>query len=288
MTGGRRSGGKSTDAKRKKESRPTACRGTLARPGLLAGHYGGTVTVHGYCIVDGGPTQIKGNLVLTPGSAVNATYALNDLSGSGRSTLWVRGNIEVRKGATLLMGCEPNHQPCTDDPNAATGGTLRGRDLVDGSLIASWARGVVVHASRIKGDVRQTYGGGGLSCAVPTSGLFSLIHSRVYSDYEDNKIFGDLKIIDLRTCWFDALRNRVRGSLTYARSTLADRGGSVVVSNEVYRTLRCIGDDPVVQYGDTNGKPNKAKHVSGQCGFKRYQPRPAPGGPLTVISIKKT
>ena len=98
------------------------CTGTLATPGLLAGRYRGTVIVKGYCIVDGGPTHIDGNLVLRPGSAVNATYARNDVSGSGKSRLWVKDNVKVYKGATLLMGCEPKYAPCTDDPNAATGG----------------------------------------------------------------------------------------------------------------------------------------------------------------------
>ena len=133
------------------ENRRT-CTGTLASPGLLAGHYRGTVIVKGYCIVDGGPTQIDGNLVLRSGFAVNATYARNDVSGSGRSRLWVKGDVKVYKGATLLMGCEPRYAPCTDDPDAAAGGELRVRDIVGGSLLASWARGVNVYDSRIKGN----------------------------------------------------------------------------------------------------------------------------------------
>ena len=223
----------------RRENRRT-CTGTLATPGLLAGRYRGTVIVKGYCIVDGGTTRVDGNLVLRPGSAVNATYARNDVSGSGRSRLWVKGNVKVYKGATLLMGCEPKYAPCTDDPNAATGGKLRERDTVGGSLIASWARGVDVFDSRIRGNVRQGFGGGGVSCAVPPSGVFSLIHAHVSSAYEDDMIAGSLTVVHVRTCWFGALRDRVRGSLFYVRSTLADGDGSQVVSNVVHRALHCI------------------------------------------------
>ena len=140
---------------------------------MLAGHYPGTVIVKGYCIVDGGPTQINGNLVLPPGSAVNATYARNDVSGSGRSRLWVKGNVMVYKGATLLMGCEPKYAPCTDDPNAATGGKLR----VQTPLAARcWPRGrggVDVYDSHIRGNIRQVHGGGGCpaQCPLPVSSV---------------------------------------------------------------------------------------------------------------------
>jgi hypothetical protein len=218
---------------------------------------------------------------------VNATYARNDVSGSGRSRLWVNGNVMVYKGATLLMGCEPKYAPCTDDPYAATGGKLRVRDTVGGSVLVSWARGVDVYDSHIRGSVRQLYGGGGLSCAVPTSGVFSSIHARVSSAYEDDTIAGSLRITDLRTCWFGALRNKVHGSLYYVRSTLADGDASQVVSDVVRRALHCIGDKPVVQYADSDGRPNRAMHASGQCGFRRSQPNPAPGGPAMVISVRR-
>jgi hypothetical protein len=147
---------------------------------------------------------------------------------------------------------------------------------------------VVVHASRIKRNVSQYFGGGGATCAVPTSGIFALMHSPVFSDYEDNGIGGRLQIFHVRTCWFGALRNRVHGNFIYMRTSLADPDGSEVVSNVVLKELVCFGDVPAVQFGDSHGTPNRAARTSGQCAFKRRQPNPAPSGPLTPISMKKT
>jgi hypothetical protein len=101
-------------------------------------------------------------------------------------------------------------------------------------------------------------------------------------------IAGSLRIIDVRTCWFGAIRDRVRGNLYYIRSTLGDGQRSEVVSNIVHGALHCIGDKPVVQYGDSGGRPNRATRASGQCGFRRTQPDPAPSGPAMVISVRRT
>jgi hypothetical protein len=268
---------------------PNTCTGSLAVPGVLAGTYKGDVTITGYCVVDGGRALITGDLTLAPGAALNATFALNDVAGSGTSSLLVRGDIKLGSGATLAMGCEPIHSPCTDDPNAGTGGTLRGSNAVDGSLIAKGALGVLVHASRIKGSVRQTSGGGGLSCAPPTTGIFSLFGSPVFSDYEDNNISGSLRVLGIQSCYFGALRNKVHQNLTYNNNTLGDPDGSEVTSNVVLQDIGCSRNIPAVQFGDaTMGAPNKvAQHASGQCSFKTLQPNPAPSGPLTPISVKK-
>ena len=45
------------------------------------------------------------------------------------ASLTVRGDVKVGYGAVLAMGCEPNFSPCSDDPNASTGGTLTGQNL---------------------------------------------------------------------------------------------------------------------------------------------------------------
>ena len=97
---------------------PNTCTGTFSAPGLLAGKYKGNVVVTGVCVVNGGAAVVKGNLILAPGSALNATFALNDVTGSGTSSLTVKGDIKVGPGALLAMGCEPNETPCTDNPNA--------------------------------------------------------------------------------------------------------------------------------------------------------------------------
>ena len=85
---------------------PNECSGAVGSPGLLAGTYHGNVVVTGVCEVDGGAAVITGNLILAPGSALNATFALNDVT-SGTSSLTVHGNVNVGSGVVMAMGCEP-------------------------------------------------------------------------------------------------------------------------------------------------------------------------------------
>ncbi|MHB1519300.1 MAG: choice-of-anchor D domain-containing protein [Acidimicrobiales bacterium] len=270
------------------------CSGSFAVPGVLSGVHTGNVTVKGYCIVDGGPTVITGDLTLAKGAALNATFARNDVSGSGTSSLLVEGDLRVGTGAALDMGCEPKYSPCSDDPTATigphgpTGGTLTGQNRVDGSLVARNALGVVVHASTIKGSVFQLRGGGGLSCAPPSAGLFSVLHSPVFSDYENNDIVGNLTVSGLRSCYFGALRNRVHQNLNFNHNMFGDPDSSEVVSNIVGQDLRCANNAPAAQYGDSTARPNRVgDHATGECGFTVLQPRPAPHGPLTHISIRR-
>jgi hypothetical protein len=267
------------------------CSGTFTSPGLLAGTYSGDVEVDGYCQVNGGAAVVKGNLTLAPGSALNATFALNDVTGHGRSSLTVYGNVKVLEGATLAMGCEAEHSPCSDDPNAATGGTLTGQNRVYGNLTGRAALAIIVHAAKIGGNVDQEGGGGGeaaMTCQVPTSGVFSVIGSPVFSDYEDNWISGNLTVSDLRTCWFGALRDHVSGNVRDSDNKFGDPDANEVDSNVVRGNLNCYGNSPAVQFGDAaGGTPNKVSgNATGECGFDVLLHNPTPNGPLTPISVR--
>lgn len=265
----------------------STCTGSLTAPGVLAGTYHGDVVVTGVCDVNGGAAVIKGDLILAPGSVLNATFALNDLAKKGTSSLTVRGDVRVGPGATLLMGCEPNFSPCSDDPNAGTGGTLTGQNRVHGSVRGSGALAVILHASKIHGDVVVRGGGGGLTCAIPTSGIFSVLKSPVFTDAEDNIIGGSLVITGLRTCWMGALRNHVGGSVITILNKMADPDANEVLANVIRRDIICLGNTPATQYGDSGSTPNKVRHHAfGECAFNVKQPNPAPSGPLTPISVK--
>jgi hypothetical protein len=265
----------------------TSCTGTLSAPGLLSGTYSADVTVSGFCIADGAPTLIRGDLRLAAGSALNATFALNDVTHVGATSLTVKGDVTVGSGATLAMGCEPNFSPCSDDPAASTGGTLTGQNTISRDVTASGALALIVHASYIKGDVRQTGGGGGLSCAPPTTGIFALLQSPVFSDYENNTISGDLEVTGVHSCYFGGLRDAVKGDLRYTNNTFGDPDASEVLSNVVSGDIACSGNSPVVHYGDSSGVPNRAHEASGECSFTAMQPDPAPSGPLTPITVRK-
>ena len=266
---------------------PNVCTGTLASPGVLAGIYHGDVVVVGVCAVNGGAAVVKGDLILAPGSALNATFALNDVTGKGTSSLTVLGDIKVGSGAVLGMGCEPNFSPCTDDPHAKTGGTLTGQNHVSGNVTARQALAVIVHASTIGGNVSTSGGGGGLTCAVPSTGVFAALKSPVFTDFEDNVIGGHLAIAGLQSCWLGALRNHVGKSVVAVGNTMADPDANEILANVISGNIACFANSPAVQYGDSHSSPNQVhRHAFGQCAFGVKKPNPAPNGPLEPISVK--
>jgi hypothetical protein len=267
-------------------TQPAVCTGTDAAPGQLAGMYPNGVVIWGTCWVNGGIAQVDGNVSIEPGSTLNASFALNDQNhGVGTSALYVTGNIYIDGGGTLILGCEPNHSPCTDDPAAASGGTLSTLDIVSGDVVASDPLGVIIHHSIIGGNVTQLGGGGGVSC-VPTGVFAAELHSPVFSDLEDNWIVGDVTIAGLRTCWNGALRNYVGGDFTSTDNVFADPDANEVLSNVIQGDLACAGNSPVVEYGDSHASPDKVfGSASGECSFSTYQPNPAPNGPLMPIAV---
>jgi hypothetical protein len=256
----------------------STCTGTLTAPGVLAGTFRGNVVIKGVCAVNGAAALIKGDLILAPGSVLNALFAH---VGTGTPSLTVRGDVKVQNGATLLMGCEPTFNPCLGDPSGT------GQNRVSGDVQADQALGVLLHASKIGGNVSLRGGGGGVTCAVPTSGIFGFIGSPVFSDAEDNNIGGNLTIAQLQTCWMGALRNHVGGNIFTAHNTMADPDANEVLANHVRGNIACFNNSPATQYGDSMSSPNRVQgHAFGECSFKVRQPNPSPSGPLTPISVK--
>lgn len=208
------------------------------------------------------------------------------MSKTGTSSLTVRGDVTVGNGAVLAMGCEPNFSPCSDDPNAATGGTLTGQNHVFGDVRGSQALAVIVHSNTIREDVRRG-GGGGVTCAVPATGIFHVLQSPVFSDFEDNTIGGDLTITGLQTCWLGALRDHVRENVVDVNNTMADPDADEIPANLVGGSIACFDNSPAVQYGDSASSPNLVEgHAFGECAFNVRQPNPSPSGPLEPISVK--
>jgi len=258
------------------------CSGTATAPGVLTGTYPGNVIVKGFCFVNAGQTVIAGNLNIAPGGGVAAAFARNDQTHKGFSSLTVKKNVVVGRGAAFVLGCEPNFFTCIDDP----GNTLQSRGTIEGSLLASQPLGVLVHNSTISGVVVENGGGGGTSCQ--PVGIFKLIgNSPPYSDYEDN-IFGDsVSVTQMHSCWLGMLRNSVQGTLTFSSNKMGDPDANEVLHNYVNRSLTCQGNVPAVQYGDSGSSPNAvAGRAFGQCSFSVRKPNPAPNGPLSPISIK--
>jgi hypothetical protein len=265
------------------------CTGTATAPGTLAGTYS-NVVIKGVCFVNGGVATVRHDLLVSSNSALGAVFALNDVTKHGFSRLSVGGNLVVARGGTLFMGCErkiinifgkPSAVfPCIDDPNQAKP-TLSSHDVVGGSLIENHPLGVVVHNSTIGGSVIEIGGGGGVTCT--PSGIFKALKSPVYSDYEDNLVVGSILVTGLRSCWYGAFRNRVGGSLTVIGNRMADPDASEVATNTVLGNLTCFSNKPAIQFGDSDGAPNRVGHGAfGECGFGVILPNPAPEAHLHV------
>jgi hypothetical protein len=265
------------------------CSGTTTAPGTLAGSHS-SVVVHGVCEVNAGPARVSHNLVIERGGALVAIFGLNDHTGHGHSSLTVGGNLIVDRGASLAMGCDREYDhafghrsanfACADDPHPNRP-TLSSHDTVDGSLIAHRPLGVVVHNSTIHGSVTEIGGGGGVNCT-PT-GVFTLFKSPVYSDYEHLKIGGSLRVTGMSSCWFGAIYLSVHGSMTISRNKMADPDAMEVVTNTVRGNLTCRGNHPAIQFGDSDGHPNRVGgQATGQCGFNVILRSPAPEAHIHV------
>ncbi|MBV8464005.1 MAG: hypothetical protein JO368_11970 [Acidimicrobiales bacterium] len=251
---------------------PASC-GNAALPG-------GTYTsldVTGNCTISAGPVTVTGNVTVEAGASLVAAYALNN------SALTVIGNVKSASGATVVLGCEASNFPCFDDPGNPASPTLNSSDNIQGSVLATSPLGVIIHKSTITGDVGQTGGGGGLTCA--PSGPFVGFGSPVYSDYEDNTILGNLRATGLTSCWFGAIRNYIGASATLSNNSLADPDANENLANFVAGNLICASNNPAVQYGDSGSTPNTVGGFgSGQCAFGVTQPSPPPSGTKMPIA----
>lgn len=217
--------------------RTQVCTGTPEAPGTLAGVYPGNVFVEGVCAVNAGEAVVPGNLIVRPGSALIAAFALDDESGSGSSSLSVGGNLIVQSGAAALLGCEAEHFACLDDPTPEAP-TLSSQDRISGNLIEQAPLGVVAHDDIVSGSVIEVGGGGGLTCE--PSGIFAAFGSPVYSDYEDNSVGGNIDIVGLQSCWLGVIREHVGGSVHMIGNQLADPDAIEIISNEIAGNLLCL------------------------------------------------
>jgi len=224
--------------------RGQTCAGTIAKPGVLAGAYRHDVSVEGVCAVNAGHAVVHGTLTVRSGSLLLAAFGRNDKTGSGGSSLTVVGDLRVQDGGSMLLGCEPEHFTCLDDPNKEKP-TLSSRDFVAGDLRAHEPLGVIVHNSVVVGDVSQYGGGGGETCA--PSGVFAEFPhpSPVYSDYEDNVVFGDLSVVGLKSCWLGLARDSVGGSMRVIGNKLADPDAIEIIANEIEQNLVCRANSMV-------------------------------------------
>lgn len=246
--------------------RTHVCHGTRHHPGELTG-LNLDVIVRGICLVRRGPVAVSRNIIITRHSTLIAAF------GRHHTHISVAGSIFVRKGGTLVLGCNPKSFPCLDDPHPRRP-SLTSADRVGHSIVATAALGVVVHSAWIGRNISQTGGGGGITCK--PKGPFRQFHSPVYSAYEDNWIGGNMRIKHIHSCWLGVIRNRIGGSANVNHNKMKDPDAMEVVTNVVLKNLICFHNSPKVQYGDSRGRPNRVgRHAVLECGFRRIIPNPS-------------
>jgi len=263
----------------------TTCSGTPSAPGVLTGTHG-AVVVKGACEVNAGAAVVNGDLTLSPGSALLAAFALNDQTGSGTSSLAVTGNVLVRAGATLLMGCNPANFACLDDPNQSNP-TLSMHPTVGLDLRSNQPLGVIVHNFSVGGDVIQTGGGGGVNCK--PQGVFKLFQSPVYSTYEVGTVGGDILISSVHPCWMGVVEMHVGNTVVMYQNKLADPDTIEILSNNITGNLICRGNSRTWDNGDigpnlfprqpepnTVGRNRKGQCVLSSPNTKTDKPGPGP------------
>jgi hypothetical protein len=263
---------------------PHVCHGTASKPGVLSGRYASGVDVKGYCAVNSGPAHVIGKLKLEQGSVLLAAF------GMKHSKLKVTGDLKVNQGATLVLGCNTTSSPCIDDPSQSHP-TLSSFATVTGDINAFKPLGVIVHSTTVGGKVDEFGGGGGMSCAPPSTGPFASFHSPVFSAWEDNTIAGHLYVTDKESCWLGVIRNHVGGALKLVRDKMADPDAIEVESNHVHGNLFCLNDRPHVWDSSETGNSTYPRelhrnHVHGsrigQCqkAGPLTQGGPPAGGPF--------
>ncbi len=263
----------------------TTCSGTPSAPGVLTGTHG-SVVVNGACEVNAGAAVVNGDLTVSPGSVLLAAFALNDQTGTGTSSLAVTGNVLVRAGATLLMGCNPANFACLDDPNQSNP-TLSMHPTVGLDLRSNDPLGVIVHNFSVGGDVIQTGGGGGVNCK--PQGVFKLFQSPVYSTYEVGTVGGDVRISSVHSCWMGLVELHVGNTVVMYRNRLADPDAIEILSNDITGNLICRGNSMTWDNGDigphlfprqpepnTVGRNRKGQCVLSSPNTKTDKPGPGP------------
>ena len=197
--------------------------GALATTALVAG----TTTASAATTCTG--TLASGSyhkLVVPAGATCDGTNA----------TIEVRGGVQVREGATFILGADP-----FEGGGAATG-TIRG------GIRANDPESLDVHFAHIRGGVRMRGG----------NGFFSTV--------EDNVIRGGATIDGYSGFWLGFIRNTVHGTVTLSNNHMDDPDANEYVTNTIFGSLVCHNNSPAPQVGDSEGQPNVVTgRKVGQC-----------------------
>jgi len=153
----------------------------------------------------------------------------------------ITAGLWIRSGATFVLGSEES---------GWTTGTI------SGGVHASDPASVQIHFATINGGIRVNGGSG------PFGGPFDITWNAI----EDNVIHGGAMVTGYDGFWFGFIRNHVSGAVRMSGNVLADPDGNEYVTNVIHGSLKCWGNSPAPQVGDSQGLPNEVTGAkTGQC-----------------------
>ncbi len=158
-----------------------------------------------------------------------------------RGHVTILGGVWIGPGATFVLGSDE---------------TPRSTSTINGPVRATRPASVQIHSTTLNGGV-DIRGGSG-----PFGGPFDV----TWTTIEDSWINGGATIVGYNGFWMGFIRNHVNGSVTLSNNHLTDEDGNEYVTNVIHGNLRCYGNDPAPQVGDSEGSPNRVTGQKlGQC-----------------------
>lgn len=212
----------------------------------LQGSYG-NLTVTGNAYVAAGATlTVNGNLTVARGACLDAFST---------GTVHVAGNVQVRQGAVLGLGCAPfangAFEPC---------GYTTTDDTVGGNLTADQPLTMYLTAVTVQGNL--TSHGGGPGADTPSSVSFPIKQMTVRGNLVVTGWQGGTTGNGTTAGgWFGALGNTIGGNAIISQNSGSRPGDSgapdstEVLGNTVGGNLICVHNTPAAQYGDAIHDP---------------------------------
>lgn len=211
----------------------------IRRP-LVAVALAGAVLVGLPASADAAPKTTTCTDVLAPGT-YHKVVVPEGASCLSEGPVTIRGGLYISSAATFVLGSEEN---------AVDTGTI------SGGVHAHNPASVQIHFTTINGGI-EVRGGSG-----PFGGPFDITWNAI----EDNHINGGATVVGYDGFWFGFIRNHVNGTVNLNNNVLQDPDGNEYVTNTIHGSLRCSGNSPAPQIGDSEGSPNQVTGAkTGQC-----------------------
>src|SRR5205823_13663665 len=113
-----------------------------------------------------------------------------------------------------------------------------------------------IHFTTINGGITSRGGAG------PFGDPFDV----TWTTIEDSHINGGVTITGYNGFWMGFIRNHVNGTVTLNNNVPLDSDANEYVTNVIHGSLRCAGNSPAPQIGDSEGSPNQVTGAkTGQC-----------------------